>query len=314
MLVEATRCVLLASGEPALLAGVEAVLIAPGAPVRVAKTAEAALAAMLKEAPALALVDARLPGMELRRLLAAVRAGGRQFPIVLISDTISGELKAWLSEGVIDDLVPPGIGRVWLRLRLEMAGRAAERAAELERLRDQAVRDAERDPLTGAWNRNALLGMLFRETDRVQRMNTGLCFILFDIDDFGHWNARLGIAACDELLRRVVEQVSALLRTYDLLGRVGKDEFLLGLPGCTAIGGVTLAERIRAEVFAEPYAAGGRMVRMSACFAVVASRGRSPVVVLRDAEEILRVAKSEGPETIRCVGECVETREATGNW
>ena len=48
---------------------------------------------------------------------------------------------------------------------------------------------------------------LFRETDRAQRMNTDLCLILFDIDDFGHWNARVGAAACDQLLAKVVERV-----------------------------------------------------------------------------------------------------------
>lgn len=277
-------------------------------------TAEAALAVMQKEAPALALVDARLPGMELGRLLAAVRGAGLRFPIVLISDTVSEELKARLVEGILDDVVPPWIGPEWLRLRLDMVLRAAERAAELERLRDQAVRDTERDPLTGLWNRNALLGMLFRETDRMQRMNTGMCFILFDIDDFGHWNARLGSAACDELLVKVVERVCALLRSYDLLGRVGKDEFLAALPGCTSGNGAMLAERMRTEVFAEAFAVGERIVRLSACFAVVASRGRSPVVVLREAEEMLRLARTEGPETIRCAGECPEARDAAVEW
>ncbi|HTX77449.1 MAG TPA: GGDEF domain-containing response regulator [Terracidiphilus sp.] len=290
------------------------VLGAPGARVRVAMTAEAALAVMQKEAPALALVDARLPGMELGRLLAAVRGAGLRFPIVLISDTVSEELKARLVEGILDDVVPPWIGPEWLRLRLDMVLRAAERAAELERLRDQAVRDTERDPLTGLWNRNALLGMLFRETDRMQRMNTGMCFILFDIDDFGHWNARLGSAACDELLVKVVERVCALLRSYDLLGRVGKDEFLAALPGCTSGNGAMLAERMRTEVFAEAFAVGERIVRLSACFAVVASRGRSPVVVLREAEEMLRLARTEGPETIRCAGECPEARDAAVEW
>lgn len=316
MLSATDRYVLLASSEPALLAATEPVLTGLGVRVRVAMTAEAALAAMLKDTPRLALVDARLPGMELGRLLAAVRGEGRRFPIVLISDTVSEELKERLIEGIIDDLVAPGTEPEWLRLRLEMALRADERAAELERLRDQAARDVERDPLTGVWNRNAMLGMLFRETDRVQRMNTGLCVILFDIDDFGHWNARLGTAACDELLVKVVERVGTLLRSYDLLGRVGKDEFLAALPGCSTVNGGMLAERMRTEIFGEPYAVAGRMVRLSACFGVVASRGRSPVVVLREAEEMLRVAKAEGLDTIQCAGECPETkvwRQGVGN-
>jgi diguanylate cyclase (GGDEF)-like protein len=304
---------LLASGEPALLAAMEPVLLdlkraragpqADDERVRVAMTAEAALQLMLKQVPALALLDTRLMGMELGRLLAAVRAeeAGRRFPIVLISDTLSEELKDRLAEGLIDDVVPPETGPDWMRARVEMVLRCAERERELERLREQAVVDARKDPLTGAYNRTALMEMLFRETDRVQRMNTSLCAVLFDIDDFGHWNARLGTAACDELLLKVVERLGGLLRSYDMLGRVGKDEFLTALPGCSTVNAAMLTERIRAEVFGEPFLAAGRMVRLSACFAVVASRGRSPVVVLREAEEMLRLAKADGPETIQCV-------------
>ena len=68
------------------------------------------------------------------------------------------------------------------------------------------------------------------------------------------------------------------------------------------MNGVTLAERMRAEVFGEPYAAAGRMARLTACFAVVPTRGRSPVVVLREAEDMLRLAKTDGPDSIQCAG------------
>ncbi|MFZ0392451.1 MAG: GGDEF domain-containing response regulator [Terracidiphilus sp.] len=304
------RSFVLASGEPQFLTRAESTLRASGAQVRVALTAEAALRIIQEDAPALAFVDTRLPGMELGQFLAAVRAQGSipSFPIVLISDTVSEELKNRLAEGVIQDLVAPQIAPDWLRLRVELALRAQEHARELEQLRNQAVCDAERDPLTGAYNRNALMGSLFRETDRVQRMNTELCLILFDIDDFGHWNARLGPASCDELLVKVVERVGGLLRSYDLLGRVGKDEFLAGLPGCSVVNGAMLAERMRAEVFGEPYAVAGRMVRLSACVVVVQSRGRSPVVVLREAEEMLRMAKADGPDSIQCARECKDAR------
>ena len=310
------RRFVLVSAEPALVTRAEPALSALGAQVKVASTAEAALRTILNEAPMLAVVDSRLPGMEFERFLAAVRgeAAGRALPIVLISDTVSEEWKNRLAEGIINDLVTPDAGPEWLGLRVEMALHAAERNRELERLRDQVALHAERDPLTGVSNRKTLMRLLFRETDRAQRMNTGLCLILFDIDDFGHWNARLGVAACDELLVQVVERVGGLLRSYDLLGRVGKDEFLAGLPGCSSGNGVMLAKRMQAEVFGNPYTAAGRKVRLSACFGVVASRGRSPVVVLREAEEMLRLAKADGPESIQCAGEYPETPAKAAGW
>jgi diguanylate cyclase (GGDEF)-like protein len=145
--------------------------------------------------------------------------------------------------------------------------------------------------------------MLFRETDRVQRLNSSLTLLLFDLDDFGHWNSRLGSEACDDLLCQVVGRTARLLRSYDLLGRPGMDEFLVALPGCGVANAVMLAERLRIEVFGEPFHVDGESIRLSACFGIACSQGRSPGVVLREAEEALARAKTGGPESIQCFGE-----------
>jgi diguanylate cyclase (GGDEF)-like protein len=151
-----------------------------------------------------------------------------------------------------------------------------------------------------------MLSMLFRETDRVQRMKNSLCVILFDIDDFGHWNSRLGTEACDELLCQVATRATHLLRSYDMLGRPGKDEFLMALPGCSSVNAVLMAERLRVDVFSAPFRVGGDAIRLSACFGIANSLGRSPVVVLREAEQALLIAKATGPESIQCAGDFPE--------
>ena len=293
---------LLASNEPALLADVERVLASSGAEVHVVLSAETALEAMMgPDAPAGAWIDARLPELDLGCFLAAARAEGcDRCPIVLFSDTISDEIRRRLEEGVLNDVLPTTIDAGQMAVRLDLLLRADRRERELDQLRAAMARDGRTDRLTGVDSRDAILAALFRETDRVQRMKTSLCAILFDIDDFGHWNLTLGNVLCDQLLIGVAERVGRLLRSYDLLGRVGKDEFLAGLPGCTAVNAVLLAERIREEVFGLPFCVGGRVVRLTACFGIAPSNGRSPIVVLREAEEALRMARSCGPETIQC--------------
>jgi diguanylate cyclase (GGDEF)-like protein len=156
------------------------------------------------------------------------------------------------------------------------------------------------DRLTGVYHREALLGMLFRESDRAQRTKSPLGLILFDIDDFGHWNTRLGAAACDKLLREVAERTAPFLRSYDLLGRAGKDEFLVGLPGCDAVLAAGLARRLCHSIFSVPFRVEGKSIRLSACFGIAACLGRSPLVVLREAEQALEAAKDAGPESIQC--------------
>lgn len=126
-----------------------------------------------------------------------------------------------------------------------------------------------------------------------------LSLALFAIDDFEHWKARLTRPQCDALLRGVVERVGRLLRSYDTFGRTGDHEFVLILPGCSALNANLLAERLRAEVFTAPIPAGDDLLRLSACFGIGSSDGRSPIVVLQQAESALRQAQKAGPECVR---------------
>ncbi len=304
---------LLASNDPALLAAVEPVLAASHACVNIVLSAEAALSAMAApQLPNLVLLDADLPGLETAQLLAAARAAidGHSLPIVLFSDTVTEEWNSRLAEGVLDDLIPRAVDSPHWRLRLDMVLRVHDRMRDLEQLREATALNAQMDALTGVYNRATLLSMLFRETDRVQRMKTSLCLILFDIDDFGHWNSRLGTEVCDDLLCQAVGRATRLLRSYDILGRAGKDEFLVVLPGCGTADAVMLAERLRMDVFAAPFHVAGECIRLSACFGIASSEGRSPVVVLREAEQALQQAKEAGPESIECFGNCLHPKAA----
>jgi two-component system, cell cycle response regulator len=297
--------VVFASSDPALLSAVEPVLVAAGARVEVALSAEAALARIAApQLPDLVLLDDTLPGMPLGQLLSAARLqiGDLSIPIVLVSASITDESINRLAEGMLDDLILRTDEPAYWQLRLDLALRNHRMSCELESLRDTLRRCTQFDRLTGIYNRETILAMLFRETDRVQRFGSPLSLVLFDIDDFGHWNSRLGAEACDELLCQVVARTSTLLRSYDLFGRPGMDEFLIALPSCATANAMALTERLRVEVFAVPFQVAGEAIRLSACFGIAASNGRSPVVVLREAEEALAWAKTAGPETIQCFG------------
>jgi two-component system, cell cycle response regulator len=294
---------LLASAEPSLLTIFEAMLSTDGARVKIFLSADAALPALIApQAPALALLDVNLPGMEMDQLLA--KASGRNFPIVIIADTVSQKWFDRLAEGIIDDLIPRTIESSLLHLRIAAALRHHVQSRELECLRENAAlkaQDAPLDPLTGVCNRPAILSRLFDETDCVRRMDGSLSIILFDIDDFGHWNERLGWEACDDLLCQVVKRTTRLLRSGALLGRIGEDEFIVALPGCSNENAQLMARRIRADVFSTPFCVGQNVIRLSACFGVAFNRSRAPVA-LRKAEQALRVAKITGPESIQCAG------------
>ena len=297
---------LLGSNSATLITDLEPVLLACGAQINVETTSEAALLVMNgPEPPSLVLLDLDLPGMGIGQLLACVRTEKlpRRFPIVLISDNVPAECMDRLAEGVIDDVVPRTARSSYWRLRLDSVMRAFRRAREMEQLREAANPPSQIDPVTGIYNQPALVSMLFRETDRVQRMKTSLCLLLFEIQDVSQWYARMGTIVRDQLMLEVVRRVQRLLRSYDLFGRTGNEEFLLGLPECSPVNAAMLAERIRLEVFSAPFSLASQPIRMSACFGIAASLGRSPAVVLREAAKALQMARAGGPGSIQGAGD-----------
>ena len=303
MLAEILPKILIASRDAALLADLQPVIAATGARVGVTDSAKAAFASMVDPPlPMLALLDAELPQSEIDQLIAAVHAatGTHTYPIVLLSDTVREEWHLRLAESVLDDIIPRAVTNPHWRLRLDSVLRACNRWREFDNLRATSQLNEQVDALTGLYNRSALLSTLFRETDRVQRLQTSLSLVLFEIDDFDHWRSRLSAKPCDDLPRAIVERCTRLLRSYDTFGRTGDHEFLLILPGCSSINATMLAERVRMDVFAYPIPSDGESLRLSARFGIASSQGRAPMVVLREAEMALHRAQESGPESIQC--------------
>ena len=256
------------------------------------------------------LLDVRVPEVASGQLLAQLQESGvhRLSAIALIADEVSDAWIARLREGMIDDIVPPDADdAMWsTHLSTMLRGHALHR--ELEQLREAATQEMEHDRVTGVFNRETMMSILFRETDRVQRLRGALCLVLIEVDDLEYWASSYGPEVADQLLREIAKRTGRILRSYDLLGRVARGQFLLALPGCSTINAVMLAERLRMDVFGEPFAVtdGPRnvvQVRLTGSFGVTSSRGRSPVVVLREAELTLAQGKKAGPDTIRCYSE-----------
>ncbi|RLA38207.1 MAG: GGDEF domain-containing protein [Gammaproteobacteria bacterium] len=113
-------------------------------------------------------------------------------------------------------------------------------------------RQATRDPLTGLFNRRALMGRLDEEMERSERYKRKLTVLLFDLDKFKRVNDTLGHLAGDAVLRHFAKVVEAALRRSDLVGRYGGEECLAVLPETTPERGCEVAERIRADCHAAP--------------------------------------------------------------
>ena len=114
---------------------------------------------------------------------------------------------------------------------------AARDRAEAARDREQAAADREHastDELTGARRRGVGLEELENEVKRARRENTGLAVAYVDVDGLKAINDARGHAVGDEVLREVARGLRRHMRSYDLLIRMGGDEFLCALTGVSA--------------------------------------------------------------------------------
>ena len=105
-----------------------------------------------------------------------------------------------------------------------------------------------RDALTGAYARGPGLVELQREIDRANRGGDPLVVAFIDLDGLKAINDTQGHAAGDTALRAVVDAVQDALRPYDLLIRLGGDEFLAVLPKTTMAGSRDLPQRLNSSL------------------------------------------------------------------
>jgi diguanylate cyclase (GGDEF)-like protein len=103
------------------------------------------------------------------------------------------------------------------------------------------------DALTKTHNRRSILGLLEKEVARAHR-GPALAVALLDLDHFKRINDRWGHATGDRVLQETVELLRRVLRSGDAIGRFGGEEFLLLLPGISAVAAQALLERCRAEL------------------------------------------------------------------
>jgi diguanylate cyclase (GGDEF)-like protein len=104
--------------------------------------------------------------------------------------------------------------------------------------------ESERDLLSGVFNRRGIEQKLDAELKRTGRIGQNLSIALLDIDHFKAINDYAGHAAGDTALRDVVSAISGRLRSHDLLGRFGGDEFLLIFPHTTCSEALIVCSRI----------------------------------------------------------------------
>jgi len=148
--------------------------------------------------------------------------------------TVEGKLLGTLCAASTSRIPSNPSSHPMLQLFSKLIGNFIEReqlVAELQIRNERLTALAMTDPLTELPNRRAILSELPRMSARAQRSGTFVLVALVDLDGFKAINDTRGHHVGDEFLREIGRRLTQAVRTVDVAGRVGGDEFVVLGPG-----------------------------------------------------------------------------------
>ncbi len=129
----------------------------------------------------------------------------------------------------------------------QLAG-AQREIADLRENLARVMTEAERDFLTGAYNRKAFDRRMNDAIHQAKLNHTELTLLMIDIDHFKSFNDHFGHLIGDEVLKIVAKTLIDTLKGMDCVARYGGEEFSVILPKTPMIGGMMVAEAIRKSI------------------------------------------------------------------
>jgi diguanylate cyclase (GGDEF)-like protein len=177
---------------------------------------------------------------------------------------------------------------------------------KLREAQDALERFAATDPLTGLHNRRHVLLRARQELarmqrERAQRPHKGMSVTMLDLDHFKKINDRYGHLVGDEVLKETAQRIRATTRAYDLVGRLGGEEFVIVHPDAEYTQAKSIACRIWEAIRAQPYAIEGNRIRVGASLGVASMDLTSEADLtpaLQRADRALYNAKKSGRDRV----------------
>ncbi|OPY72433.1 MAG: Diguanylate cyclase DosC [Syntrophorhabdus sp. PtaU1.Bin058] len=151
------------------------------------------------------------------------------------------------------------------------------------------------DGLTGIFNHTYIITKLNEEIERAKRYHSDLSAMLFDLDNFKDVNDTYGHLAGDYVLQKIAELFTKKLRTIDIVGRYGGEEFLVVLPETDLERAYVVGERLRTGVEQEQFTYEDHHIKLTVSGGIALYRqGHIANDLIKIADNNLYKAKREG--------------------
>jgi two-component system cell cycle response regulator len=290
-------------------------LRAAGHEVIACENGREALEAIRQRVSCIVIADWVMPemdGLELCRIirgLSEMEALSAVYFILLTAHSDKDEIVAGLEAGADDYLTKP-YHKQELLARLRAGERICSLHAELVRrqielhlvnsefakLNQKLEELASTDTLTGLANRRHFFERFAEAWVLSERKNDPLACIMLDIDKFKSINDTYGHAVGDVVLKEFAATCRKCLRRYDLLGRIGGEEFCIVCPGTETENAAQLAERVRSTIAQTEFRADRTIIPISISVGVAGRRRNhtSPEDLTVAADAMLYRAKQHG--------------------
>ena len=187
---------------------------------------------------------------------------------------------------VVRDVEAQVVGHLWLYEDVTHARRTPEQLLHL----------AERDALTGLYNRHRFAGELERSLVEAKRNVTKVALLSFGIDDLNHINDTFGYAAGDKVLARAAEAVGKGVRRNELFFRLRGDQFAILIPNASEKAVQALAHRIEQAITKLDFELNGQKLGVTASLgmALYPDHGESEKALITHADTAMYLARQAG--------------------
>lgn len=287
--------VLIVDDDPDILSLLTKWLEIAGYPVVQACDGKRAMEAIQTQSPKIVITDWEMPemdGLQLCRWLRQQELPNYIYTLFLTVRGSSADMIQGLEAGA-DDFLKKPVDREELLARL----RASERVLDLER---RLTLLARTDPLTGINSRRAFMERCSQEVSRSLRHRCPLSCVILDLDFFKRINDTHGHPVGDEALRRTAALLSSQIRSSDIVGRYGGEEFCVLLAETAEAGAHLWAERFRTQLSKLEIRTNGAPISVTASFGVAQCMEDtgSAEDLIDNADQALLVAKRSGRDRV----------------
>jgi two-component system cell cycle response regulator len=257
----------------------------------------------------LVITDVQMPRLTGQQLLKLIRLSPetriRNLPVIVMTTAEDSAEKHLAFLNGANDFLNKPVDSLELQARVNVHHRLSRTIYELEVSQAALAELATTDSLTKLKNRRQFYTQAEENLTACRRYGKDMSLLLLDIDYFKKVNDTFGHHAGDEVLVKVAELLSHMVRGVDTVARFGGEEFAVLLPETNRLGAAVLGERIRAAIEREQINVDGQHIPVTVSIGITtlaAEHVESIDQLLNIADQRLYLAKNSGRNRI-CVSD-----------